>query len=204
MAAKQDYYGILGVSRDAKDDEIRKSYRKLARKYHPDLNPGDKSAEDHFKKVQEAYDVLSDAKKRPVYDQYGFYSDHIPAGGGAGPSPGSGPGFGGFDFSEFVNQNQRGGRPQYTTSTEEGGFGGFRDIFSQFFNSGRGQEARSRTERGSDLEYGLDIGFWESIKGTQVKLAINRQDACERCGGTGAVGGNNSICPECDGSGNVT
>ena len=203
MAAKQDYYGILGVSRDAKDDEIRKSYRKLARKYHPDLNPGDKSAEDHFKKVQEAYDVLSDAKKRPVYDQYGFYSDHIPAGGGAGPSPGSGPGFGGFDFSEFVNQNQRGGRGR-GPSTEEGGFGGFRDIFSQFFSSGRGQEVRSEPERGSDLEYGLDIGFWESIKGTQVKLTINRQDACERCAGTGNVGGNNSICPECDGSGNVT
>ncbi len=206
MAAKQDYYGILGVSRDAKDDEIRKSYRKLARKYHPDLNPGDKSAEDHFKKVQEAYDVLSDAKKRPVYDQHGFYSDHIPAGGGAGPSPGSGPGFGGFDFSEFVNQNQRGGRSQ-GHSAEEGGFGGFRDIFSQFFSSGggRGQpEVRSEPERGSDLEYGLDIGFWESIKGTQVKLNINRQDACERCAGTGAVGGNNSICPECDGSGNVT
>src|SRR5207244_12184858 len=95
----------LGVSRDAKADEIRKSYRKLARKYHPDLNPGDKAAEDRFKKVQEAYDVLSDAKKRQVYDQYGFYSDNIPPGGprsGAGAQ--GGMGFGGFDFSEYVNQ----------------------------------------------------------------------------------------------------
>src|ERR1700680_1428593 len=105
-ASKQDYYKLLGCSRDAKADEIRKSYRKLARKYHPDLNPGDKSAEDRFKKVQEAYDVLSDAKKRQVYDQYGFYSDNIPPGGpGGGPGAASqGPGFGGFDFSEYVDQ----------------------------------------------------------------------------------------------------
>src|SRR5271166_5403713 len=97
-ASKQDYYEVLGVARDAKADEIRKTYRKLARKYHPDLNPGDKSAEERFKKVQEAYDVLSDAKKRQVYDQYGFYSDNIPPGG---PGPGAGShepemGFGGF------------------------------------------------------------------------------------------------------------
>ena len=82
--SKQDYYEVLGVSRNAKEDEIRKTYRKLARKYHPDLNPGDKSAEERFKKVQEAYDVLSDAKKRQVYDQHGFYSDHIPPGGPGG------------------------------------------------------------------------------------------------------------------------
>src|SRR5262250_3293129 len=128
-AGKQDYYGVLGVPRAAKPDDIRKSYRKLARKYHPDLNPGDKAAEDRFKKVQEAYDVLSDAKKRPVYDQYGFYSDNIPPGGpnaGAGArSPGMG--FGGFDFSGY--ENQQGGAGY----TPEGGFGGFRDIFSQFF-----------------------------------------------------------------------
>src|SRR5579864_3591673 len=106
-ASKQDYYGVLGVSRDAKADDIRKTYRKLARKYHPDLNPGDKAAEERFKKVQEAYDVLSDTKKRQVYDQYGFYSENIPPGGpgpghGAG-SQGPGMGFGGFDFSDFVH-----------------------------------------------------------------------------------------------------
>ena len=134
-ATKVDYYGTLGVSRDAKEDEIRKAYRKLARKYHPDLNPGDKPSEEKFKQVQEAYDVLSDAKKRQVYDQYGFYSDNIPSGGGpggGGPHPGGpGMGFGGFDFSEFVNQ-QPGGRGRYSTG-EGPGFGGFRDIFSQFF-----------------------------------------------------------------------
>src|SRR5271169_761941 len=104
-ASKQDYYETLGVARDAKADDIRKSYRKLARKYHPDLNPGDKAAEERFKKVQEAYDVLSDAKKRQVYDQHGFYSDNIPpngpGGAGAGAGAGAyGPGFGGFDFSD--------------------------------------------------------------------------------------------------------
>src|SRR5271166_3095212 len=101
-ATKHDYYGMLGVSRDAKEDDIRKAYRKLARKYHPDLNPGDKASEEKFKQVQEAYDVLSDVKKRQVYDQYGFYSDNIPTGGGPGAGAGQrgpGMGFGGFDFS---------------------------------------------------------------------------------------------------------
>src|SRR5438105_10672995 len=106
-AARQDYYEVLGVSRDSKADEIRKSYRRLARKYHPDLNPGDKAAEDRFKRVQEAYDVLSDSKKRQIYDQHGFYSDNIPTGGPTGGFN-RGPGFGGFDFTEFVNQQQRG------------------------------------------------------------------------------------------------
>jgi len=111
-ASKQDYYETLGVSRTAKEDEIRKSYRKLARKYHPDLNPGDKSAEERFKKVQEAYDIISDPKKRQVYDQYGFYSDNIPPGGPGGGGPGTGAGqpgmgFGGFDFSDRVAARAR-------------------------------------------------------------------------------------------------
>src|SRR5258708_16161712 len=101
--AKQDYYELLGVPRKASAKDIRASFRKLARKYHPDLNPGDKSAEEKFKQLQEAYDVLSDSKKRQVYDQYGFYSDNIPAGGPSGAgSHGGGPDvnfdFGGFDF----------------------------------------------------------------------------------------------------------
>jgi molecular chaperone DnaJ len=200
---KQDYYGVLGVSRDAKEDEIRKTYRKLARKYHPDLNPGDKAAEERFKKVQEAYDILNDPKKRQVYDQYGFYSDNIPTGGpGAGPGAGGGGahdpgmGFGGFDFTDFVNQ--QGGAPG------QGAAGGnFRDIFSQFFG-GRKDGRAGGSERGSDLEYGLNIDFWESIKGTQVRLNVSRQEVCETCGGSGSQGGASTVCPECDGTGNVT
>lgn len=197
--SKQDYYETLGVPRGAKEDEIRKSYRKLARKYHPDLNPGDKASEERFKKVQEAYDVLSDAKKRQVYDQYGFYSDNIPPGGpgpGAGGQHEPGMGFGGFDFSDFMNQAGGAGAA--------GGAGNFRDIFSHIF-SGRGREQRATApEKGSDLEYGLNIDFWESIRGTQVRLNIVRQDVCETCNGSGSVGGATTVCPECDGTGQVT
>jgi molecular chaperone DnaJ len=201
--SKQDFYEVLGVSRDAKADEIRKSYRKLARKHHPDLNPGDKAAEERFKKVQEAYDVLSDAKKRQVYDQHGFYSDNIPP-GGPGPSQGGGAydpgmGFGGFDFSDYVNQS--GGADRGSAGSSQ-----FRDIFSQFFG-GRGGDNRAAAagpEKGSDLEYGLNIDFWESIRGTQVRLNIVRQETCETCGGSGSVGGATTVCPECDGTGNVT
>ncbi|HEV8039378.1 MAG TPA: molecular chaperone DnaJ [Bryobacteraceae bacterium] len=200
-STKQDYYEVLGVSRDAKEDEIRKTYRKLARKYHPDLNPGDKSSEERFKKVQEAYDVLSDAKKRQVYDQHGFYSDHIPPGGpggGAGQSE-PGMGFGGFDFSEYMNQ--QGGAEH---SGGGAGSGAFRDIFSQFFGGRRSEQGASVSEKGSDLEYGLNIDFWESIRGTQVRLNVVRQEICETCGGSGSVGGATTVCPECDGTGQVT
>src|ERR1700719_383945 len=137
---KQDYYELLGVSRKAVQKEIRQAYRKLARKYHPDLNPGDKSSEEKFKQVQEAYDVLSDTKKRQMYDQYGFYSDAGPgpAAGGPGQNPAGEVDFSGFDF---------------------GGAGGtsFRDLFSQFFRgggAGAGVEyAGPGEEPGSDLEY---------------------------------------------------
>jgi molecular chaperone DnaJ len=201
-ASKQDYYETLGVSRSAKEDEIRKTYRKLARKYHPDLNPGDKSAEERFKKVQEAYDILSDPKKRQVYDQYGFYSDNIPPGGpGGGPGAGAGDpgmGFGGFDFSDYVNNH--GGEAQ-----PGGGTGAFRDIFSQFFSNRRGEQTGGAgPEKGSDLEYGLDIDFWQAIRGTQVRLNVARQEVCETCHGAGTAGGTSTVCPECDGTGNVT
>src|SRR5512144_337359 len=106
MPANKDYYGTLGVAREAPVDDIRKAYRKLARKYHPDLNPGDKSSEDRFKNVQEAYDVLSDPKKRQMYDQFGFYSDNGFAGAGpgsaGGPAGAHGAHFDGFDFSDFM------------------------------------------------------------------------------------------------------
>jgi molecular chaperone DnaJ len=197
-ASKQDYYETLGISRSAKDDEIRKTYRKLARKYHPDLNPGDKSAEERFKKVQEAYDILIDPKKRQVYDQHGFYSDNIPPGGPGGGSGAGQPGmgFGGFDFSEYANQ---GGDAQ------PGGPGAFRDIFSQFFGRrGAAEQTGVGPEKGSDLEYGLDIDFWQAIRGTQVRLNVTRQETCETCNGAGTAGGSSTVCPECDGTGNVT
>ncbi len=127
------------MSRDAKEDEIRKSYRKLARKYHPDLNPGDKAAEERFKKVQEAYDILSDSKKRQVYDQYGFYSDNIPPGGpGAGPGAGSRSARHGFWWLRFFRIRESGRR---SASTADGRRrSAFRDIFSQFFGGRRGEQ----------------------------------------------------------------
>src|SRR6202165_2709419 len=130
-ASKQDFYELLGVSRDAKADEIRKSYRKLARKHHPDLNPGDKASEDRFKKVQEAYDILSDSKKKQMYDQYGFYSENGAQGAGpGGAQQGPNMGFGGFDFSEAFTRGAGRGRP---SAADAGGAAGFHDIFSQWF-----------------------------------------------------------------------
>src|SRR5579863_702040 len=135
---KQDYYELLGVSRKAAQKEIRQAYRKLARKYHPDLNPGDKSSEEKFKQVQEAYDVLSDSKKRQMYDQFGF---DTPGTGGMPSGPGDGDvhfDFGGFDFGGGAGA---------------GGAGpSFRDLFSQFFRGGGAAEAPSHAERGSSLE----------------------------------------------------
>ena len=202
MASKKDYYETLGVERGASGDEIRKSYRRLARKFHPDLNPGDKASEDRFKKVQEAYDVLSDDKKRKIYDQYGVYSDNLPPNAGAQPGAGgAGMGFEGFDFSEFARQH--GG----ASGNFEGfsGGGGFRDIFSQFFGGGgRTGPKEPQAAPGTDLEYGLTIDFWQSIRGTQVRLNIQRQELCDSCHGTGSAGGNVAVCPECDGTGQVT
>jgi molecular chaperone DnaJ len=202
-AKQQDYYQTLGVERGANADDIRKAYRRIARKYHPDLNPGDKAAEDRFKRVQEAYDILSDDKKRQMYDQYGFYSDNIPPNaGGTGPRPGSGMGFEGFDFSQYTRGNG-GAAGAAGQETGEEGFGGFRDIFSQFFGGGR-RQASQAPEKGADLEYGLSVDFWQAIKGTQVRLNISRQETCETCHGTGSAGGSVTVCPECDGTGHVT
>lgn len=203
MPERKDYYGTLGVEKKASDDEIRKAYRRLARKYHPDLNPGDKAAEDKFKTVQEAYDVLSEPKKRAMFDQYGFYSDSgFPQGG---PPPGGGPGMGfeGFDFSDFINQ-QGGRRPPPGAGAPGGDASGrFSDIFSQFFG-GRQAPQTQQPEKGADLEYTLNIDFWQAIRGTQVRLSISRQEGCTTCQGSGSAGGSVASCPECNGTGQVS
>lgn len=193
--AGPDYYATLGVGRNAKPEDIRKAYRRLARKYHPDLNPGDKAAEERFKQIQEAYDVLSDPKKKQVYDQFGFYSPNVSSAGGEGPRQGPTMDFGGFDFSDFFSQ-ATGGR------ASAGATGSFRDIFSQFF--GRSARQEEAPEAGTDLEYALDIDFWQAIRGTQVRLNVTRLEECAACGGTGRAGGHASTCPECKGTGQVS
>jgi molecular chaperone DnaJ len=200
-APAQDYYETLGVPRKASADDIRKAYRKLARKYHPDLNPGDKSAEDRFKNVQAAYDILSDPKKRQMYDQYGFYSESgFPGAPQGGHGPGPGMDFNGFDFSEFFSgAGKAGGR---RTEGAPGG-GGFRDIFSQFFGGRGGAAPKPEPEKGGDLEYVMDIDFWQAIKGTQTRLKITRYDICGTCHGSGSAGAGEVSCPQCNGTGNV-
>jgi molecular chaperone DnaJ len=220
--ATKDYYGALGVKKNASADEIRKAFRKLARKYHPDVNPGDKTAEEKFKAISEANDVLSDPKKRKIYDQLGFYSDNIdpaaaeayarggPTGaGGFGGFPGGqqqagggGQGahfdFGGFDFSDMYEGARGRG-----ASTGTGG--GFRDIFSSMFGGGRGGPAVAEEgpELGSDLEYQVNVPFWTAIRGGVMRLNITRRDTCANCHGKGYLE-NPGVCPECKGSGQVT
>jgi len=205
MAATKDYYETLGVAKGASVDDIRKTYRKLARKYHPDLNPGDKSAEDRFKTVQEAYDVLSDEKKRAMYDQYGFYAEGGPPDSGpSGPRGGGGRAqspnmdFGGFDF-ESVSRAQ-GAR---TGTKQQGGGGAFSDLFD-FFKRGNVEEETAPPEKGSDLEYALQIGFWDAIRGTQTKVDVTRYEICPTCHGSGEANTGTITCPQCNGTGNVT
>ena len=219
---KKDYYETLGVKKTASSEDIRKAFRKLARKYHPDVNPGDKAAEEKFKAISEANDVLSDPKKRKIYDQIGFYSDNIdpaaaeayarggatgaggfggfPGGGGGGAGQGSatGPGgvhfdFGGFDFSDMYEGGGRGRRT--------GGGGGFRDIFSSIFNRG-GAAAEEGPEPGSDLEYQVNVPFWTAIRGGVMRLNITRRDACTNCHGTGDIEAP-GVCPQCKGKGTI-
>jgi molecular chaperone DnaJ len=218
---KKDYYEILGVKKSASADDIRKAFRKLARKYHPDVNPGDKGAEEKFKALSEANDVLSDPKKRKIYDQLGYYSDNIdpaaaeayarggPTGaGGFGGYPGGQPGAGGqgqgvpFDFSGFdFNDMFEGARGQRTTSTAGGG--GFRDIFSSMFGGGRGGAvAQEGPEPGSDLEYQVNVPFWTAIRGGVMRLNITRQDVCANCHGNGVIE-QPGVCPQCKGKGTI-
>ena len=214
---KKDYYETLGVKKAASADDIRKAFRKLARKYHPDVNPGDKAAEEKFKAISEANDVLSDPKKRKIYDQVGFYSDNIDAataeayaragGGAAGPGagfPGAQPGggaqgtnfdFGGFDFTDMF-ENARGRK------ASPSGTGSFRDIFSGIFG-GRGGAAQEGPEPGSDLEYQVNVPFWTAIRGGVMRLNITRRDTCPNCHSQGFIEAGGS-CPECGGKGQVT
>jgi molecular chaperone DnaJ len=192
---KTDYYELLGVPRKASVKDIRAAYRKLARKYHPDLNPGDKSAEEKFKQIQEAYEVLSDSKKRQMYDQFGF---NVP---GAGGMPGSGQGYGGvspddihFDFGGF----------DFGGTGPQGGAGSFRDLFSQFFRGATAASAGQEREPGTDLEYQIEITFAEAMRGAEKQLSFTRLDVCNVCHGEGVAPGDEKVCPTCGGSGQTT
>ena len=214
---KKDYYEVLGVKKSASAEDIRKAFRKLARKYHPDVNPGDKSAEEKFKSISEANEVLSDPKKRKIYDQVGFYSDNIdPAtaeayaragqsgSGFPGGFPGAQPGgqggvhfdFDGFDFSDLINNAGR--------SQKSSGSGSFRDIFGSMFGGGRGAAAAEEgPEPGTDLEYQVNVPFWTAIRGGVMRLNITRQDVCSQCHGQGTLEAPGK-CPECNGTGQIT
>ena len=204
----KDYYATLGVKKTATSDDIRKAFRKAARRYHPDVNPGDKKAEEKFKEISEANDILSDEKKRKIYDQVGFYSDQIdPAtaeayarqqGQGAGSRPPVD--FEGFDFSGF------GGPGQQTAQQAGAGsqsWGSFKDIFSGIFSGAQQPERPHGPQPGTDLEYQATVDFWTAIRGGQARIQVNRQEACPTCHGQAHTGGQMQ-CPECNGTGQVS
>lgn len=174
--SKRDYYEVLGVSRDASQEEIKKAYRKLARKYHPDANPDDPSAVEKMKEINEAYEVLGNPEKRAKYDQFGHMGEQAQGFGGFGN-------FGG-DF---------------------GGFGDFGSIFDMFFGQGASQGGRpTGPERGADLRYDLEIDLEDAAFGVEKELRLNRLDTCDTCGGTGARPGTApKTCPNCHGTGQV-
>ena len=178
--AKKDYYEVLGVGKGASEDEIKKAYRRLAMKLHPDRNPGDKSAEEKFKEVKEAYEVLSDSKKRAAYDQFG-HAGVDPSMGGAGH--GGGAGFGGFDFADLG------------------------DVFSNIFGERFGGGGRGHSEgaaRGSDLLYNLDLSLEDAVHGTEIKIQVPTWVKCSECNGSGARKGSKvTTCKTCGGSGQV-
>jgi molecular chaperone DnaJ len=178
----KDYYKTLGVDRSATLSDIKRAYRKLARKYHPDLNPGDKTAETKFKEIQEAYSVLNDPKKKAQYDQFGHVGD-VPPGGQRYQAYTSG--FEGFDFSNF-------------------GTSSFSDFFENIFGT-TAQRTYQRAERGEDLHYTMEVGFMDAINGLKTRIKLTRMVACPACGGTGYVQkGGQQACPVCGGSGRST
>ncbi|MFA5205456.1 MAG: DnaJ domain-containing protein, partial [Lentisphaeria bacterium] len=173
----QDYYELLGVSRSATAEEMKKAYRKQALKYHPDKNPGDKAAEEKFKEISLAYEVLGDPQKRAQYDQFGHEAFTRRRGGGGG---GGGGGFDPFDlFSQVFG----------------GGGGGFEDLFG-------GGRASNGPQAGADLRYDLEIGFDEAVFGSEKSIDLPRQENCEACQGSGSEPGHEKRrCPKCGGSG---
>jgi molecular chaperone DnaJ len=196
---------MLGVKKTATQEEIRKAFRKAARRYHPDVNPGDKKAEEKFKEISEANDILSDEKKRKVYDQVGFYSDQIdPATAEAyarQQTAGNRPpvDFGGFDFNGFAGggSGQQGGE-----GAGAQGWGSFKDIFSGIFSGAQHPQPRG-PQPGTDLEYQATVDFWTAIRGGQARIQVNRQEVCPTCHGQAHTGGV-MTCPECHGTGQVT
>jgi molecular chaperone DnaJ len=202
--AKRDYYEILGVSENASDEEIKKAYRKLAKEYHPDTHPGDKTAEERFKEISDAYSVLSDSKKRQQYDQmrkFGF----------TGARTGAGFDFQDFDISDLFGDLRRTGSRR--TGWQGGftledffGFGGVGDLFSQFFDRENGFGPTGyRTKRGQDIHINLEVPFETAVLGGNVVFTINKEDACPSCGGTGSKSGKRpEFCPECHGSGMIS
>lgn len=181
MADKRDYYEVLGISKGASDDEIKKAYRKVARQYHPDLHPDDKDCEAKFKEANEAYEVLSDKDKKARYDQFGF----------AGVDPNYGAGQGGAYDGGF------------------GGFGDFDDlgdIFSSFFGGGTSRRSANPNapRRGNDIRANVTLDFMEACKGKKVTVRVNKMDKCSQCNGTGAQTGSSiNTCPDCHGTGTV-
>lgn len=184
--AKRDYYEVLGIEKSADQDTIKKAYRKLAVKYHPDRNPGDKEAEEKFKEATEAYEVLSDDQKRPIYDQYGFAGLDGMGGGGAG---GYSHAF--HDFSDLFG----------------GMGGGMGDIFESIFGGGFGGSSRSRSRgpaAGSSLRYDLHITFKQAVYGTSTEIHFKHNETCSACNGTGgAAGSSKKTCTTCNGMGQV-
>jgi molecular chaperone DnaJ len=173
--SKRDYYEILGVNRDASDDDLKKAYRKLAMKYHPDRNPDNPNAEEHFKEAKEAYETLSDGQKRAAYDQYGHAA--FEAGGMGGGNPFGAGGAQGFDFS---------------------------DIFGDIFGGGRGGQQRSNVHRGADLRYNLEISLEQAARGTETQIRVPTMAECGACHGSGAKPGTSpTTCTTCGGHGQV-
>ena len=190
MASKRDYYEVLGVNKNATDDELKKAYRKMAKKYHPDANPDNKQeAEAKFKEVNEAYETLSDPQKRRMYDQFG--PDGPQGFGGGGPFGGQG-GYYSYNGSGFDGF---------------GDFGDLGDIFSSFFTGGFGRQSarkQSGPRKGADLNLHLDITFEEAYLGVDKEIVITRNEKCGSCHGTGAKPGTNPMkCPNCQGTGQV-